>query len=108
LPTLAKLPTGHLFRDAISALIDSLMAGEFDHAGKRYGSVRVTFRGPTPSASVLVELERRALLLYHETADPLDSYRDEGDLTQARAFTIETLSKIARVIGTKENAAKLS
>jgi hypothetical protein len=102
-PTLAKLPVGHRFKDAIAALIDSLVAGEFDVGGRRTGVVSIFFRGPIPSGSISVEARRQARLWYRETANP--SY-SERDLSQERMFTIETLSEIARIIGPRgdENA----
>jgi len=97
-PTLGKLSKGHSFREAISALIDSLAAGEFDFAGRRTGTVSVLFHGPTPSGSISVEARRRTRLWYRESADFLHS---DKDLTQERRFTIETLSELARIIGRK-------
>ena len=96
LPTLGKLHHGHSFRDAISALIESLAAGEFHFAGRRSGTVSVSFRGPEPSGIISVQVRRKALLIYRENANPFHS---DKDLEQERWFTIKTLSEIARIVG---------
>jgi hypothetical protein len=92
-PTLGKLPSGHMFREAISALIDSLMADEFGPAG---GTVHVHFDGAIPRGGIDIKARRSAFLSYRETAD---IHFDKKDLSQDRMFSVETLSEIASVIG---------
>jgi hypothetical protein len=99
LPTLGKLAPGHSFREAISALIDSLAAGEFEYEGRPTGSISVSFDGPTPSGIISVEKRRSTHLFYRESQFLSPS---RSDLTQDRSFSIKTLAEIARVIGRRD------
>jgi hypothetical protein len=96
LPTLGRLPDGHRFVEAISALITSINAGEFEFWGKPTGTVYVGFSGPNPEGSILVSV-RRSARLYYRTS-PEREFGDK-DFRQERRFTIETLREIATVIG---------
>ena len=96
LPTLGKLAAGHSFADALSALIDSLAMGDFDFAGRRTGRVIVSFDGPKPEGAIYIQVRRSTRLWYREKANTV---YPTTDLRQDRMFTIETLSKIAELIG---------
>lgn len=100
LPTLATLPDGHSFRDAIAALIESLAAGEFDFEGRRSGTVHVGFDGPNPMGSIHVGVRKSARLWYRESEEWI--WGTNKDLRQHRGFSIETLSEIARLVGKQD------
>jgi hypothetical protein len=108
LPALGLLPRGHCFPEAISGLIDSMAAGEFNLIKRRpTASVSVTLDDLGPTARIIVEVrdpDRRSIhLSYREAAaiPDLDLYMD---FRQNRYFTEVTLGEIARVVGSKSVA----
>jgi hypothetical protein len=102
-PSLALLPDGHSFRDALAALIDSIAAGEFKW--RRWdGGIHVSLHDLGPTASINVKGDNSILLSYRRTANFPDI---DADLRQVRSFSITTLRKLAHVVGAT-SAAELT
>jgi hypothetical protein len=98
-PTLARLPDRHTFADAIATLIDSIASREFDdpRISAGYQHVSVGFKAPRPRGSITVNRLRRVQMSYQQS----DEWRvDDSDFRQERSFGLETLTKIAEVVGT--------
>jgi hypothetical protein len=99
LPTLGSLRKGHLFRDALAALIDSIAFGEFTFLdGGPTGTVYVSLDDPGPAASIRIERLKAVALSY---GDAVRSARSKPDLWQNRGFSDVTLRELARVVDPK-------
>lgn len=98
-PTLKTLTHRHTLGDAIATLIDSIDAGEFGSSNdsSSYGPISVSFEGPRPQGTIVVDAYRRVHLSYRVNKVFLGNL--DADFRQERHLGLATLHEIAKVIG---------
>ena len=103
LPTLADLPKGHSFGEALSALIDAAGNGEIFKlpGGKPYSlqrSLEIRFSGPDPQAEILVDRSKDfglvAKLMYFKST----RIRKFPDLRRTSTVGFRTIRSLGSLI----------
>jgi hypothetical protein len=107
LPTLASLPKGHSFREALAALIDAAGKGEvLKLPGEKPSALNtlfvIRFEGPRPLAEISVDGSRDfGLIAAFRYLEKIDSQQKVSDLRRITTISFRTIQRLGSLVSSQ-------